>query len=82
MAGVLLPTWALLLILAAHLIADAAGHVPVGLETAPFDRTLRCLAPGGPGPARSRPLHLRFYTAHEAVLVLPVGMALYYLASK
>src|SRR4051812_23318200 len=34
MAGVLLPTWVLLLILAAYLIADAAGHVPVGLERA------------------------------------------------
>src|ERR1051325_6125225 len=112
MAGGLLPTWVLLVILAAYLIADTGGHVPAGLERAivfpmavvpntwglwnliyvatELRRRLSigifgallplALVPAGVVLAAA--LNLRFYTAHEAVVVLPVGMALYFLAWK
>ena len=112
MAGVLLPTWVLLAVLAAYLIADAGGHAPAGLERAivfpmavvpntwglwnllyvalrlrervsigVFGALLPvALVPAGVGLAAA--LDLRFYTVHQAVVVLPIAMALYFLAWK
>lgn len=112
MAGVLLPTWVLLTVLAAYLIADAIAHIPVGLERAivfpmavvpntwglwnllyialrlrerisigVFGALLPiALVPSGVALAAA--LDLRFYTVQEAIVVLPVAMALYFLAWK
>lgn len=112
MAGVLLPTWFLLIVLAAFLIAHFTGHVPAGLERAIvfpmavvpnlwgiwnvlyvalglrervsigiFGASLPVLlVPAGLALAGS--LDLRFYGLPEAAVLLPVGMAVYYLAWK
>lgn len=112
MAGVLLPTWVLLLVLAVYLIAHAGGHVPAGLERAivfPMAvvpntwglwnllyvalRLRRRLSIGAfgallplalvpAGVALAAALDLRFYTAHQAVVALPIAMAAYFLAWK
>ena len=112
MAGVLLPTWFLLIALAAFLIAHVTGHIPAGLERAIifpmavvpnlwgiwnvvyvalrlrervsiglFGALLPVvLVPAGIALAAA--LDLRFYTLRQAVVVLPVAMAVYYLAWK
>ena len=112
MAGVLLPTWFLLIVLAAFLIAHFRGYVPVGLERAMVfpmavvpnlwgvwnalyvalglrDRVsigiFGALLPALLVPAGvllAAVLDLRFYTMRQAVGVLPVAMAVYYLAWK
>jgi hypothetical protein len=112
MAGVLLPTWFLLLVLAAFLVAHFTQRVPTGLESAiVFPMALvpnlwglwnvvymllglrgrisigvfgsllpLILVPAGFGLASA--LGLRFYTVGQAALLLPIAMAVYYLAWK
>ena len=112
MAGVLLPTGVLLIVLAAFLTAHLVWHVPPGLERALvfpmavvpnlwgvwnalyIQLGLRqrislgiygallpaLLVPAGVALAAG--LDLSFYTAREALMVLPVAMGIYYLAWK
>ncbi len=112
MAGVLLPTWFLLIALAAFLTAHFTGHVPAGLERAIifpiavvpnlwglwnllyvalklrervsigiFGALLPVLLVPA-GVALAAALDLRFYTPRQALGVLPVAMAVYYLLWK
>jgi hypothetical protein len=112
MAGALLPTWVLLMVLAAYLAAHAGGRVPAGLERAivfpmavvpnawglwnllyvalrlrqrlsigAFGALLPlALVPAGLALAAA--LDLRFYTLHQAAVVLPIAMAAYFIAWK
>jgi len=112
MAGILLPTWFLLLILAALLLTPATHPLRAGAERAivfPMAVVpnlwgvwnLLYLAPGlrrripigafgallplvlvPAGMALASALDLGFYTARQGVVMLPIGMALYYLAWK
>jgi hypothetical protein len=112
MAGVLLPTWALLAILTVFAAGAASGHVPSRVERAivfpmavvpnlwglwnllyvacelrsrlslgAFGSLLPLiLVPAGLGLKRL--FALDFYEDWQALLVLPVAMAIYYLAWK
>jgi hypothetical protein len=112
MAGILLPTWFLLLILGGLAATRAAHPLTAGVERAivfpmavvpnlwgvwnllyvalrlrgrislgAFGALLPIvIVPAGVGLASL--LDLGFYTARQGVLVLPVGMAIYYLAWK
>jgi hypothetical protein len=112
MAGVLLPSWLLLLALAVFLVAHFTQRVPAGLESAlvfpmaivpnlwglwnvlytrlglrgrisigVFGSLLPLiLVPAGFG--LTHVLGLRFYTVGQAALLLPLAMAVYYLAWK
>jgi hypothetical protein len=112
MAGVLLPTWFLLLVLAAFVAGHLLAHVPARVDLAivfPMaavpnlwglwnllyvSRRLRehvsigvfgallplILVPAGVALASA--LDLGFYSVGKAVFVLPVAMALYFLAWK
>ncbi len=112
MAGVLLPTWFLPIMLTAFLIAHFTGHVPAGLERAIvfpmavvpnlwgiwnalyvalglrerlslgiFGALLPVLLVPA-GIALATALDLRFYSPRQAVVMLPVAMAVYYLVWK
>jgi hypothetical protein len=112
MAGALLPSWVLLLVLAIFLLSHFSQRVPAGLEGAivfpmaivpnlwglwnvlytglelrgrisigAFGSLLPLiLVPAGLGLASA--LDLGFYTVRLAALILPVAIAIYYLAWK
>lgn len=112
MAGVLLPSWVLLLVLVIFLLSHFTQRVPPGLEGAivfpmaivpnlwglwnvlylvlelrerlslgAFGALLPLiLVPAGLALASA--LDLRFYTARQAALILPVAMVIYYLVWK
>ena len=112
MAGVLLPSWFLLLALGAFLGAHITQQLPARLESAivfpmaivpnlwglwnllytslrlhgrisigAFGALLRVvLVPAG--VALASVLDLGFYTARQAAVILPIAMAVYYLAWK
>ena len=112
MAGVLLPSWFLLLVLAAFLIGHFTQRLPARLESAiVFPMALvpnlwglwnvlyLSLRLGGrvsigvfgsllpvilvpAGIALASVLDLGFYTVRQAAIVLPIAMAIYYLAWK
>ena len=112
MAGVLVPTWVLLIVLAGYVAGSAGGWLPEGLDRAlifpmavvpnlwgvwnllyvalglreriplgAFGAALPLLlVPAGLGLAGL--LGLGYYKAVHAAMVLPLGMAIYYLAWK
>jgi hypothetical protein len=112
MAGILLPSWFLLLVLAAFVLGHFTRRIPAGLETAivfpmavvpnlwglwnvlytslglrgrisigVFGALLPLiLVPAG--FALAWLLDLGFYTVWQPVIVLPMAMAIYYLAWK
>lgn len=112
MAGVLLPSWLLLLALAVFLISHVTQQVPARLESAivfpmaivpnlwglwnvlytlpglrrrvgigAFGSLLPLiLAPAG--VALASVLDVSFYTIRQAAIILPIAMAIYYLAWK
>jgi hypothetical protein len=112
MAGVLLPSWFLLLTLAAFLLGHFTGRVPARLESAivfpmaivpnlwglwnvlytllelrsrvsigAFGSLLPLiLVPAG--VALASVLDVGFYTVRQAAVILPIAMAIYYLAWK
>ena len=112
MAGVLLPSWLLLLALAVFLLSHFTQQVPVRLQSAivfpmaivpnlwglwnvlytlpglrrrvsigAFGSLLPLiLAPAG--VALASVLDVNFYTMRQAAIILPIAMAIYYLAWK
>jgi hypothetical protein len=110
MAGVLLPSWFLLILLGLFLAGEATHHVPEGLERAiifpmavvpnvwgcwnafylalRLRRRLRIGVYGAllplilvpAGIALADALGARFFTLSQALIALPVVMAVYYLA--
>ena len=112
MAGVLLPSWVLLLVLSIFLLSHFSQRVPAGLEGAivfpmaivpnlwgvwnvlytrlELRRRISLAAFGAllplilvpAGLALASALDLGFYTVRLAALILPVAMAIYYLAWK